>query len=251
MGSIKIRMSVVFAALSLSLQGQLCTVPSEHLAVQGSCSKIAEEEYLFVKGKKTRSYRKEFLFHSSGQPDRVLRTYENGRMFNTRYLYNETGKLTGWVNYSNEGVSSVSLVPKGKKQLIELKKVDIDGSLINQGILKFDKDCQLIEEQVIQDGNLVSGMKYEYAALHVKSKMELLVPDELGRPSKSIMNFYVYLDNGLLWKHYYTAEKLVKHEYRYPSFDSQGNWTVREDFLANKQNRLGKRVAVVYRTLTY
>lgn len=241
---------VIFTHLT-RLNAQNCAIPVEYLPVQGPCKRIIEEEYTYLKGKKTRAYRKEISFNSSGNVEYILRTLENGRMMNTRFLYNEAGKLISWVNYSNEGVSTVSVNWKAKKNVTEMRKTDIDGALINQTVMKFDKDCQLIEEQIIQNEQLVIGKKYEYNAPGLKTKMELLEPDELGRLSKSIMNFYVYLDNGLLWKHYYTAEKLVKHEYRYPSFDSQGNWTVREDFIANKQSKLGKRTSVVTRSIIY
>ncbi|MFM6999242.1 MAG: hypothetical protein ACKOX0_08425, partial [Bacteroidota bacterium] len=129
--------------------------------------------------------------------------------------------------------------------------VHIDGSYKDQTLIKYDGSCKITEEQVIEGTSLVLGRKYEYNDQGQKTRMELLEPDQLGRLQKSIMNFYVYLDNGLLWKHYYTADRLVKHEFRYTQFDSQGNWTVREDYLASKQNKLGKKVAITTRSLTY
>lgn len=251
MYSLRLICTAIFFMQLPHLIAQHCPLPTEHLPVQGPCKRIIEEEYTYLKGKKVRSYRKEITFNSSGNVEYVFRTFENGRMMNTRFLYNEGGKLTSWVNYSNDGVSTVLVSAKSKKNVTELRKLDIDGTLINQTVLKFDKECQIVEEQVVQNELLIIGKKYEYSAPNVKSKMELLEPDELGRLSKSIMNFYVYLDNGLLWKHYYTAEKLVKHEYRYPRFDSQGNWTERQDYLASKQNRLGKRIAIVTRSIIY
>lgn len=241
---------LIFSNLN-ELNAQNCSVPQEFLPVEGPCKRIIEEEFKYRKGKKIRTYRKVVSFNSFGNVEQILRTLENGRMMNTRYLYSEDGKLVSWINYSNEGVTSVSIHTKEKKNVIELRKAEIDGTQINQTALKFNKNCQLIEEQVIDYDHLAIGKKYEYNENGSISKIELLEPDELGRLTKSKINFYVYLNNGLLLKYYYTGQELIKHEYRYRSFDSQGNWTVREDFIANEPNKLGKRTAVVTRSIFY
>lgn len=241
-------LSAVFA---FPLLGQTCPLPQEPLPFQGNCRSIVEEETQIIKGKKQRPVRKEFTFNSNGQVALIKRSLSNGLMQNTHVLFTANGAVSGWVNYSNEGVSSVSVSTKAKKSLVELYQVGIDGSYKNQTLIKFNGSCTVAEEQVIEGTSLILGKKFEYNDQGQKTRMELLEPDQLGRPQKSIMNFYVYLDNGLLWKHYYTAERLIKHEYRYTQFDSQGNWTVREDYLASKQNRLGKKVAITKRSLNY
>jgi len=233
------------------LLGQTCPLPQEPLPFQGTCRSIVEEETQIIKGKKQRPVRKEFTFSPNGHVTLIKRTLSNGQMRNTHVLFTSNGSVSGWVNYSNEGVSSVSVSTKAKKSLVELYQVHIDGSYKDQTLIKYDASCKITEEQVVEGTALVLGRKYEYNDQGQKTRMELLEPDQLGRLQKSIMNFYVYLDNGLLWKHYYTADRLVKHEFRYTQFDSQGNWTVREDYLASKQNKLGKKVAITTRSLSY
>jgi hypothetical protein len=236
---------------SMSLTAQNCPLPQEPLPFIGSCTSVVEDEVLLVKGKKLRSVRKEFTFNSNGLVTHVKRSLGNGQMRNTRILFSSNGIPTGWVNYSDEDVTTVSVSTKGKKSVVELYQVNIDGSYKDQTLLKYDAMCRVVEEQVIQGTSLILGRKFEYNEQGQKTRMELMEPDDLGRLQKSIMNFYVYLGNGLLWKHYYTSDQLVKHEYRYTGFDAQGNWTVREDFLASKQNKLGKKVAVITRSFRY
>ena len=242
-------MLAIFA--SVNLKSQNCSLPQEHLTHSGKCSRIIELEYTFKKGKKVQTSRKEFVFNNKGQLDKVFRTLENGKMRNTQYLYSANGTASYWVNFSNEGVSSVTIESMPKKSLVKYIHRTMDGSPIDVTTVKYDKACQVIEEQRTINESLILGKKNEYNDSKSISRMELLEPDELGRLKKSIMHFYVYLDNGLLWKHYYTSDKLVKHEYKYPSFDDQGNWTVREDYTANKQTRLGKKTKIITRTLTY
>ena len=242
-------MLAIFA--SVNLKSQNCSLPQEHLTHSGKCSRIIELEYTFKKGKKVQTSRKEFVFNNKGQLDKVFRTLENGKMRNTQYLYSANGTASSWVNFSNEGVSSVTIESMPKKSLVKYIHRTMDGSPIDVTTVKYDKACQVIEEQRTINESLILGKKNEYNDSKSISRMELLEPDELGRLKKSIMHFYVYLDNGLLWKHYYTSDKLVKHEYKYPSFDDQGNWTVREDYIAKKQTRLGKKAKIITRTLTY
>ena len=242
-------MLAIFA--SVNLKSQNCPLPQEYLTHSGKCSRIIELEYTFKKGKKIQTSRKEFVFNNKGQLDKVFRTVENGKMRNTQYLYTTNGTVSSWVNFSNDGVSSVSIEFKPKKSIVEYIHRTMDGSPIDVTTVKHDKACQVIEEQRTINESLILGKKNEYNDSKSISRMELLEPDELGRLKKSIMHFYVYLDNGLLWKHYYTSDKLVKHEYKYPTFDDQGNWTVREDYIANKQTRLGKKAKIITRTLTY
>jgi|LakMenEpi03Aug12_release.lakeMendotaPanAssembly.Ray.scaffolds.fasta_scaffold583349_1 hypothetical protein len=242
---------VLALSASFSIYGQNCPLPQEYLPHSGKCSRIIELEYTFKKGKKIQTSRKEFVFNDKGQLDKVFRTLENGKMRNTQYLYTASGTASSWVNFSNEGVSTVSIESKPKKNIADFIHRNMDGSPIDVTTVKYDKSCQVIEEQRTINESLILGKKNEYNESKSISRMELLEPDELGRLKKSIMHFYVYLDNGLLWKHYYTSDKLVKHEYKYPSFDDKGNWTAREDYIANKQTRLGKKTKIINRTLTY
>ena len=144
---------------SVNLNSQNCPLPQEYLPHSGKCSRIIELEYTFKKGKKIQTSRKEFVFNNKGQLDKVFRTVENGKMRNTQYLYTTNGTVSSWVNFSNDGVSSVSIEFKPKKSIVEYIHRTMDGSPIDVTTVKHDKACQVIEEQRTINESLILGKK--------------------------------------------------------------------------------------------